>query len=103
MSFINLNLSAPLLQALQKCGYTEATEIQKQAIPLAIDGKDLIAVAPTGTGKTAAFVLPILEFLLKSPKQNLAQVLILSPTRELANQITAAINKYNPSNIKTVS
>lgn len=104
MSFSNLNLSPPLLKALQKSGYTEATPIQAQAIPRALAGKDLIATAQTGTGKTAAFVLPALENLLNSPKQTLPSILILAPVRELATQITEAIHKYSSqSRVKVAS
>lgn len=104
MSFEKLNLSQPILNALHKCGYTKPTPIQQQAIPRVLAGKDVIATAQTGTGKTAAFVLPILQYLLSSPKQALPRVLILTPTRELANQITDAVTKYGTqSAVKVVS
>lgn len=103
-AFAKLNLCQPLLKALTKCGYMQPTPIQEQAIPCVLAGKDLIATAQTGTGKTAAFVLPALQFLLTTQKQTLPQILILSPTRELAHQITDAIHKYsNNTNIKVVS
>jgi len=96
MSFETLNLSEPILKAIAACGYTEPTPIQAQSIPLAILGKDLIGSAQTGTGKTAAFVLPALERLLvpstkpgKGPR-----ILVLTPTRELANQVTDAVRSY---------
>ncbi len=104
MSFKNLNLNQSILDSLHKCGYTKPTPIQLEAIPRVLAGKDLIATAQTGTGKTAAFVLPILENLLKAPKQPLPSVLILSPTRELAYQITDSINKYSShGKVKVVS
>ena len=103
-AFANLNLCQPILKALTSCGYTQQRLSQEQAIPRVLAGKDLIATAQTGTGKTAAFVLPALQFLLTAPKQTLPQILFLSPTRELAHQITDAINKYsNHSSIKVVS
>lgn len=103
MSFENLNLCPLLLHNLRKCGYTQATPIQAQAIPKALTGKDLIATAQTGTGKTAAFVLPALQYLLQTPRQKLPQILILAPVRELANQITVSIRKYSQSQVKVVS
>lgn len=103
MSFENLNLCPPLLHNLRKCGYTQATPIQQQAIPKALAGKDLIATAQTGTGKTAAFVLPALQYLLQTPRQKLPQILILAPVRELANQINVSIRKYSQSQVKVVS
>ncbi|MCS5558975.1 MAG: DEAD/DEAH box helicase, partial [Oceanospirillaceae bacterium] len=86
MSFSNLGLCEPLLQAIEGLGYTSPTPIQKQAIPTVIAGKDLIATAQTGTGKTAAFVLPILEKFNQDRKLRGKRIraLILTPTRELA-------------------
>jgi len=83
MLFSNLGLCEPLLQAIEVLGYTSPTPIQKQAIPAVIAGKDLIATAQTGTGKTAAFVLPTLQLLCDEDNSGV-QVLILCPTRELA-------------------
>ncbi|MDB5720446.1 MAG: box helicase, partial [Alphaproteobacteria bacterium] len=90
MSFDNLGLSQPVLQALALKEYTQATPIQTQAIPILLKGKDLLGIAQTGTGKTAAFALPILHRLAANPKKaprRGARVLVLSPTRELASQI----------------
>lgn len=101
MSFSNLNLCSSLLKALDKSGYKEPTTIQALAIPEALQRKDVIAVAQTGTGKTAAFVLPALQLLIDQgddKRPNHAQkprILILAPVRELANQITDAIYKYS--------
>lgn len=95
MSFEQLDLSEALLKALDKSGYKEPTPIQQQAIPRALSGKDLIATAQTGTGKTAAFVLPALEYLLKSAPKGKPRILILTPTRELATQVTDAVAKYS--------
>ena len=98
MSFTELNLATPILKAVQKCGYPAPTPIQEQAIPRALEGKDLIATAQTGTGKTAAFVLPSLQLLLspskKAGRSKGPRVLVLTPTRELANQVTDAVSKY---------
>jgi superfamily II DNA/RNA helicase len=89
VSFQNLNLDETLLRAVEAAGYTEPSDIQRQAIPFALEGRDLMASAQTGTGKTAAFVLPALQRLL-TPAANRGhgpRVLILTPTRELAGQI----------------
>jgi superfamily II DNA/RNA helicase len=96
MSFETLNLSEPILKAIAACGYTEPTPIQAQSIPLAIAGKDLIGSAQTGTGKTASFVLPALERLLVPSTKNGKgpRILVLTPTRELANQVTDAVRTY---------
>ncbi len=96
MSFDSLNLSAPILKAIGQCGYSAPTPIQQRSIPAAIAGKDLIASAQTGTGKTAAFVIPALERLQKpsAVRGKGPRVLILTPTRELANQITEAVRTY---------
>lgn len=104
MPFSKLKLKPSTLNALQKCGYTKPTPIQEQAIPIVLTGKDLIATAQTGTGKTAAFVLPALELLLNSDPQRLPRILILVPVRELATQITDAIHKYSSgARVKVVS
>ncbi|XP_051114328.1 DEAD-box ATP-dependent RNA helicase 28-like isoform X4 [Andrographis paniculata] len=93
-SFSDLHLSRPLLQACKALGYTTPTPIQAACIPLALTGQDICASAATGSGKTAAFVLPILERLLYKPKYRPAtRVLILSPARELAVQIHNMITK----------
>lgn len=94
MSFQNLNLDQRILDAITKSGYNEPTPIQAQAIPRALAGKDLIATAQTGTGKTAAFVLPSLQCLLNTAPVGKPRVLILTPTRELATQVNDAITKY---------
>lgn len=97
MSFENMGLSEPILRAVKEQGYTEPTPIQKQAIPAVLAGKDLMAAAQTGTGKTAGFALPILEILSKGQKAKANQVrtLILTPTRELAAQIDASVKGYS--------
>ncbi len=96
MSFSSLNLAAPITKAVQLCGYTSPTPIQEQAIPTAIEGRDLIASAQTGTGKTAAFVMPALQRLSMPSvlKGKGPRVLVLTPTRELANQVSDAVRKY---------
>jgi len=85
VTFKEFNLDPPLLAAVARAGYTTPTPIQKAAIPAALDGQDLIGTAQTGTGKTAAFVLPILHKLLAGQRGR-TRALILSPTRELAEQ-----------------
>jgi ATP-dependent RNA helicase RhlE len=88
--FSGLGLAAPLRLALNKLGYAKPTPIQAQAIPNIMVGRDLVGIAQTGTGKTAAFALPILHYLLAHPQQaprGGARALVLSPTRELASQI----------------
>jgi ATP-dependent RNA helicase RhlE len=95
MNFTELNLVAPLLQALDTEGYTNPTPIQEAAIPIILQGNDLIGCAQTGTGKTAAFSLPILQLLHhSSTKQNHIRALILTPTRELALQIHESFTNY---------
>jgi len=96
-TFSELGLDARLLQALEAEGYTTPTPIQAQAIPSVMAGKDLLGIAQTGTGKTAAFALPILHRLLGSrttAKRGGARVLVLSPTRELASQIAESFDTY---------
>lgn len=86
MPFRALNLNPLLVQAIREMRYVEPTPVQAEAIPVILAGRDLIATAQTGTGKTAAFLLPILHRLLELPR-NISQVLIVTPTRELAKQI----------------
>ncbi len=96
MPFSTLGLSAPIVQAVSELGYTTPTAIQEQAIPTILDGQDLIAAAQTGTGKTASFVLPILETLQGERKRRAKRfrALILVPTRELALQVEMSIRHY---------
>ncbi len=97
LTFTNLGLSANLLATVAREGYTEATPVQAQAIPLVLAGRDVLAAAQTGTGKTAAFTLPILERLAKhassspSPARHPVRALVLTPTRELAMQIDESV------------
>ena len=95
--FSSLNLAEPLARALNELGHTEPTPIQSQAIPEALKGKDIMGIAQTGTGKTAAFTLPTLQHLITHekdlPKRG-ARVLILAPTRELADQIGTSVRSY---------
>ena len=86
MPFKALGLHGQLVQAVREIGYTEPTPIQQEAIPPAMSGRDLIATAQTGTGKTAAFLLPILHQLMKLPGGAM-RALVVTPTRELATQI----------------
>ncbi len=99
MSFKELGLHPALLSRCESLGFTTPTPIQEQAIPLVLEGEDLIACAETGTGKTAAFLLPILQKLIDSKPKGTA-VLVLAPTRELANQIEQACRDLAPKNIR---
>ncbi|MEO8615063.1 MAG: DEAD/DEAH box helicase [Luteolibacter sp.] len=97
MPFSNFGLEAEILRAIQKAGYPRPTPVQAAAIPKVMQGNDLIAIAQTGTGKTAAFVLPMLHRLAQSNRQGPprgAKTLILAPTRELAVQIMENIRDY---------
>ncbi|MBD1383849.1 DEAD/DEAH box helicase [Mucilaginibacter rigui] len=98
MSFENLNLIEPILRALKAEGYTTPTPIQEQAIPYILQHRDLLGCAQTGTGKTAAFAIPILQLLfqdkLKHKEQKSIKALILTPTRELAIQISESFTAY---------
>jgi superfamily II DNA/RNA helicase len=106
MTFQELNLDPTILEAIKDAGYTIPTPIQSQAIPQILDGKDLRASAQTGTGKTAAFILPALHKLMQpsTVRSQGPRVLILVPTRELAMQVAAEAEKYSQkmSRIKTV-
>ncbi len=93
-TFEQLNLNAHVLKAITTCGYTTPTTIQSRSIPYIISGKDIVASAQTGTGKTAAFVLPALDRLASSPSKGKPRILILTPTRELATQINDAVARY---------
>jgi len=96
--FTDLGLSQPILQALSADGYETPTPIQAQAIPALLSGRDLMGIAQTGTGKTAAFALPIIEKLVANPRmapRRGCRALILSPTRELASQIADSFRSYS--------
>ncbi len=98
MLFNELGLSAELLRAVEDKGYREATPVQQQAIPLVLAGRDILAGAQTGTGKTAGFTLPLLQILQQQAKgtggQRRVRVLILTPTRELAAQVQQSVRDY---------
>lgn len=97
MTFKELNLIEPLLRAIQEEGYSVPTPIQAEAIPILLKGTDLLGCAQTGTGKTAAFALPILQFLTENKsfdKKKKIKSLIVTPTRELAIQIEESFNAY---------
>ena len=99
-SFSNLSLAEPLARAVADMGYEQMTPIQAQAIPVVLTGKDVMGAAQTGTGKTAAFSLPLLQRLLKhensstSPARHPVRALVLLPTRELADQVAQQIKLY---------
>jgi len=105
-TFQQLNIIAPILDALKAEGYTHPTPIQEQAIPIVLTGSDLLGCAQTGTGKTAAFAIPILQQLQALPKATGPQkikVLVLTPTRELAIQIGESFSVYGGNlNIKNL-
>ena len=97
MKFDDLKLITPLLEAVKSQGYTEPTPIQERSIPSVLEGKDLLGIAQTGTGKTAAFALPLLQRMIERPNIPAAgfpRTLVLSPTRELAAQIGESFETY---------
>lgn len=96
MSFTSLGLSEPLLKAISEKGYEKPSPIQEKAIPAVIEGRDVMAAAQTGTGKTAGFTLPLLDRLAKGKpaRANQARALVLTPTRELAAQILESVETY---------
>ena len=99
MAFAQLQLAAPLARAVAEMGYTSMTPIQAQAIPVVLQGRDVMGAAQTGTGKTAAFALPLLQRLLKhensstSPARHPVRALVLLPTRELADQVAVEVRR----------
>jgi len=99
-TFASLGLGPQMLKSLVDAGYTRPTPIQEQAIPLALLGRDLMGLAQTGTGKTAAFTIPIIERLLEGPRGTRA--LVLTPTRELCQQVEASVRKYSAGTALTV-
>ncbi len=106
MSFSDLGLAEPLVRALEAKGYSTPTPIQRDSIPTVLTGRDLLGIAQTGTGKTAAFVLPSIQRLLGSEKRVLpthARMLVLAPTRELANQIADNARLYAKNSRLTVA
>ncbi|WP_201574765.1 DEAD/DEAH box helicase [Psychrobacter sp. H8-1] len=96
VTFKDLNIAKPILSALDRSGYTNPTPIQAQAIPFALDGRDLLLSAQTGSGKTAAFVIPVLDRLSRATSfDKLTKALILTPTRELAQQVHDSVRTYS--------
>ena len=95
MNFTEFDLHPDLLDGIDALNFTTATPIQEKAIPLILEGKDIIGVAQTGTGKTAAFVLPILNEIIESGESNFTQALVIVPTRELATQIDQVVAAYS--------
>lgn len=100
MTFEDLQLIDPILRAVKNLGYTQPTPIQQQAIPLLLQGKDLLGCAQTGTGKTAAFAIPIIQLMLQenlayTGKKRSIKTLVLTPTRELATQIGESFANYS--------
>ena len=90
--FRSLNLGEPILKAIEEAGYTAATPIQARAIPPLLEGRDVVGQAQTGTGKTAAFAIPLLQRI--DPTQKSPQILVLAPTRELAMQVAESFRRY---------
>ncbi len=104
MSFSALGLTPDLLRAVARQGYTDPTPVQREAIPLVLAGRDLLAGAQTGTGKTAAFVLPILQQLAARPaRDRRIRVLILTPTRELAMQVEESVRTYSGGSVRSTA
>jgi ATP-dependent RNA helicase RhlE len=103
LSFAELGLRPELLRAVQAQGYTHPTPVQREAIPIVLAGRDLFAGAQTGTGKTAAFVLPILQRLTPSNGRPQVRVLILTPTRELAMQVEQSVRDYGAGRFRSVA
>ena len=106
MTFKELGIIEPILKAVQKVGYTQATPIQEQAIPILLNKRDLLGCAQTGTGKTAAFSIPIIQQLEEDPNRNIQnrkiRALVVTPTRELAIQIAESFNTYGQfTSVKT--
>lgn len=98
MTFKELQIIEPILRALEEKGYSQPTPIQQKAIPLVLNNKDLLGLAQTGTGKTAAFTLPVLQQIYNSPQdknKRMLKALILTPTRELAIQINDCLKDYS--------
>src|SRR5512133_1963298 len=99
-SFSKLSLAEPLARAVAEMGYESMTPIQEQAIPVVLQGRDVMGAAQTGTGKTAGFSLPIIQLLLAhasssmSPARHPVRALILTPTRELAVQVAENVKAY---------
>jgi ATP-dependent RNA helicase RhlE len=101
--FSQFNLSAALQARLDANKFVTPTPVQAEAIPVAIEGRDVLATAQTGTGKTLSFLIPIVEMLQKARERNAAQALILLPTRELAMQVEVAFKAIRPSPLQTVA
>jgi ATP-dependent RNA helicase RhlE len=104
MTFHNLSLNADLIRAVDALGWTEPTPIQRQAIPPILEGRDVLGAAQTGSGKTGAFALPILDHLLKRPGRG-PRVLVLVPTRELATQVDQTFvdtGRFTPFKVATI-
>ncbi|MGR5176738.1 ATP-dependent RNA helicase SrmB [Vibrio parahaemolyticus] len=107
-TFAELDLDPALLEAIEEMGFSRPTEVQAQAIPQALDAKDILASAPTGTGKTASFAIPAIQYLLDFPRKKAgpARILVLTPTRELAMQVaeqTKALAKYSHLKVATIT
>lgn len=95
MIFSELELSEPIKRAVAELGYTETTDIQEKSIPVILEGKDMIGLSQTGSGKTAAYGLPALQFIDTSLDAGCTQVLVICPTRELAMQVTDELHKFS--------
>ena len=102
--FSELGLSPEILQAVFNTGYTTATPIQAEAIPVALTGKDVLGIAQTGTGKTAAFTLPMIERLAAGrSRARMPRALVIAPTRELADQVSASFERYSAGQARKLS
>ena len=95
ITFTQLKLSDSVMKAINNMGFEETTPIQEQAIPVALAGRDVLGIAQTGTGKTAAFTLPLIDRLAKGrARARMPRALVLAPTRELADQVASSFEKY---------
>ncbi|MBT5861035.1 MAG: DEAD/DEAH box helicase, partial [Alphaproteobacteria bacterium] len=96
MTFSELGLSPEILRSVEEAGYTEPTPIQRKSIPVVLQGRDVLGCAQTGTGKTGAFSLPMIDILASSrARARMPRALILEPTRELADQVEEAFATYS--------
>src|SRR5574343_264661 len=95
LDFKSLGLADEVLEGISSMNFTTPTPIQVESIPLIKSGKDLIGIAQTGTGKTAAFILPVIDYILRNPSSGHVRALVIVPTRELALQIDQAVEAYS--------
>jgi ATP-dependent RNA helicase RhlE len=95
LTFRDLGLSAELIEGIESMNFVKPTPIQQESIPYILQGKDVVGIAQTGTGKTAAFILPVIDHIVKNPDPGRTRALVIVPTRELALQIDQAVEAYS--------